>query len=135
MSRVKIRKALETAVNSITPPIATSWENVPFTPPAVGTPYQKVSLAFAEPRNTEFGPVYQERGYLQVALVYPGGKGSADVEARMALIRARFPRSTTLTADGQVVTIDRTPNVLPGFPDDEGRFVLTARIPFFAQTS
>lgn len=133
MSRTKIRKALESAVAAITPTVATAWENVPFTIPAATLPYQRVSVDFAEPRNTEFGPVYQERGYLQVALVYPAGKGTADVEARASILRAAFARGTTLTADGQVVTVSLTPNILPGFNDDEGRYVLTVRVPFFAQ--
>lgn len=135
MSRVKIRKALEVALAGITPSLATAWENVKFTKPAPTTPYQVVVVDFAEPRNTEFGPVFQERGYMQVALTYPAGTGPADAEARVALIRTRFPRGTTLTNDGQVVTVDLTPNVLPAFSDDEGRYVLTVRVPFFAQVS
>lgn len=134
MSRIKIRAALEAAIKAMTPTIPTAWENTAMKPP-VGSPYQKITLAFAEPRNTEFGPVFQERGYMQVALVYPGGMGSPDAEARVQMLRDRFPRGATLTADGQVVTINLTSNVLPGFNDDSGNYVLTVRIPFFAQVS
>lgn len=141
MSRIRIRKALETALGALSPAIATAWENVNFTPPSPPTgqttppPYQKVTLSFAEPRNTEFGPVYQEQGYMQVQLVYPAGTGSATAEARAAMIRSAFPRGATFTADGQTVMVNLTPNILPGFTADDGRYVLTVRVPFFAQVA
>lgn len=131
MSRAKIRAALEGAIKAM-PPLETAWENIAFKP-VTGTPYQRVTLSFAEPRNTEFGPVFQERGFMQVELVFPGGKGSADAEGRVQMLRNTFTRGATLTADGQVVTINLTPNVLPAFNDDAGNYVLTVRVPFFAQ--
>ena len=141
MSRAKIRKAFRAALAELTPPIATAHENEPFTPPPIPSgqtippPYQKVMFSFATPRNTEFGPVYQELGYVQVALVYGANAGTGDVETRAALIRSAFPRGRTLVADGQAVVVDLTPAVLPGFNGDDGRYVLTVRIPFFAQVA
>lgn len=132
MSRAKIRAALEGAIKAMTPTLDTAWENTAFKP-VTGTPYQRVTLSFAEPRNTEFGPVFQERGFMQVELVFPGGNGAAAAEGRVQMLRETFQRGTTLTTDSQVVTINLTANVLPAFNDDSGNYVLTVRVPFFAQ--
>ena len=44
MSLSIIRKALEQRLAALAPAIATAYENAPFVP-AVGTPYQRVSMA------------------------------------------------------------------------------------------
>lgn len=133
MSQVKIRAALESALKAMSPQFATAWENAPFTP-AVGVPFQKVTVAFAQPGNDETGPAFQERGYLQVQLAYPIGAGAGDAAGRAELIRATFPRGATLSKDGQALMITRTPQVLPGFNDGD-RYYLTVSVPFFAHVA
>lgn len=130
MSGVAIRSALEAALAAMSPALSTSWENHPFTP-VVGTAYQRVHLLFAEPQNPEIGRFTQERGFLQVQLVYPLGTGPAAAATRAELIRDTFYRGLALTASGVTTTIEKTPEIAPGrFEDD--RYVVTCRIRFFA---
>ena len=88
MSVLKIRAALETALAAMSPTLATAWENTAYTPTA-GTPYQRVSLLFAEPVNTEYGRSFQQGGLFVVALCWPQGAGVADLAVRIELLRAR----------------------------------------------
>jgi hypothetical protein len=131
MSLAKIRAALETAINAMSPALATAWENVSFTPTA-GTPYQRVSMNWHEPINAEYGRTAMQGGFLQVVLCYPGGAGPAAADARAQLLRSTFYRGASFTADSLTTTIARTPGTLPGFIDDDGRYALAVRIPFFA---
>ncbi|PHY18490.1 phage tail terminator-like protein [Caulobacter sp. BP25] len=131
MSSVSIREALETAVAAMTPPLATAWENAAFSPTA-DTPYQRVAMAFAKPLNSEYGRGFQERGYMRIDLVYPGGQGVSAVAARADLIRATFFRGATFTANGFATTIAGTPAILPGVNDDQGDYVVQLRVPFIA---
>jgi hypothetical protein len=109
----KIRAALETHLNAMSPAIATAWENTPFDPAkdvAPGQPYQEVNLLVARPDNRYMGCDRRiEQGILQVTLKYPIGKGSAPSEARANLIIAHFKRSTKLVSGGQWVQVIRTP--------------------------
>lgn len=130
MSRAKVRSALESALNGISPALATAWENAPFTP-ANGTPFQAVFLMAADPENIEVGPAYTERGYLQVNLNYPIGTGPAAAEARAELIRSTFTRGATFTASGVTVHVSQTPSIGPG-RTEEDRFFLPVRVPFRA---
>ena len=130
MSALAIRTALETALAAVSPAIAHAWENVPYIP-VVGTPYARVHVLFAEPGNPEMGRFTQERGFLQVQLVYPLGAGPAAAATRAQLIRASFYRGLALTASGVTTTLEKTPEIAPGrFEDD--RYVVTCRVRFFA---
>jgi len=133
MSIIAIRAALETALNGMTPQLATAWENTAFTP-AVGTPYQKVVLMLAEPDNSESGARYIEQGYMQVDLRYPLSKGTADAGARAVALRTTFKRGLTFTSGGINVVIERTPQIMPG-RNDEDRYVVQVCIRFTAQVS
>ena len=128
---VSIRAALETALNAMSPSLATSWENQNFTPPALSTPYQVVNVLFAKPDNTAFGQPYQELGFMQVKLMYPVGAGTAAVNARAELIRSTFTRGTSFTSGGITTMILSTPEIQPGNAED-GRFAVVVSIPFFA---
>ena len=70
MSVVNIRQALESAVDTMTPAMETSWENVAFEP-TLGIPYQAVYILFATPENNEYGSMHRELGFLQIDLYYP----------------------------------------------------------------
>jgi len=126
MSLASIRQALETALNAITPSLATAWENKAFTP-VTGTPYQAAYLLPAEPDNVEIGPGYTERGIFQVNLFYPKDKGAKDAAARAILIRDTFPFGASLTSGGVTVHIIATPEIGVARPDGD-RFMVPVRI-------
>lgn len=130
MSQALIRAALETAVAAIAPPLSTANENVPFTPVA-DVPYQEVFVLFATPDNPEIGPVFIERGMLQVNLQYPKGQGSGVAAARAKLLRDAFPFGSSLTNGGVTVNITKTPEIASGRATDD-RWMLPVKIPFTA---
>ena len=130
MSAVLVASALETALDNMSPPLATAWENAPFTP-TQGTPYQAVTVLLAQPANDEFGPVYREEGFFQIDLKYPLGAGKGDAITRAELIRTTFPRGASFTASGVTVNIERTPEIMPGRTEPD-RFVIPVRIRFYA---
>jgi len=131
MSQVKIRAALETALNAMSPALATAWENNAFEPPALTTPYQEVAILFAEPSNQEYGDNFIEQGFMQVKLNYPPQNGAATAQARGELLRTIFFRSASFTSSGVTVTIERTPEMSSGSIQN-GRWVLPVKIRFFA---
>lgn len=130
MSLTAIRAALETALDAMTPPLGSAWENTTFTPLG-GTPYQRVTLVMAAPDDGEIGGPHLEMGFLQVDLCYPQGAGAADAAARADLIKTCFRKGTALTALGLTVLIAATPRVLATALEGD-RFVLPVRIPFRA---
>jgi len=130
MSAVLVRSALEVAVAGMTPTLSTAYENAPFTP-AVGTPFQRITVLLAQPANDEFGPIYREEGFMQVDLKYPLDAGPAAAETRAELIRSTFARGTTFTASGTKVHITKTPEIMPGRVEED-RYVKPVRIPFHA---
>lgn len=130
MSALKVRAALESALNAMSPALATAWENVPFTP-TVGTPYQDVFIQFNEPENPVFDEGYRENGILQINLRYPKGTGSKDAATRAELIRSTFKRGYSFSASGVTVTINRTPEIGKA-AIVEDRFFLPVRIRFYA---
>lgn len=130
MSVVKIRAALETALNAMSPALSTAWENAAFTPVA-GTAYQQVNILFAAPDNMEFGSRHRELGYMQVRLMYPQAVGTSTVAARAELIRTTFYRGASFTNGGVTVIVEKTPEVGAGTIDGD-RFVIPVKIRFFA---
>ena len=130
MSAPAIRQALETALNALSPALATAWENVPYTP-VVGTPYQAVYLLRAEPDNIEIGSAYTERGIFQINLFYPLDTGPGAAEARAEVIRDAFPRGASFTASGVTTHIEKTPEIGPARIEDD-RYFLPVRIRFYA---
>lgn len=130
MSVVKIRAALETALNAMSPAVSTAWENMAFTPVA-GTAYQRVNLLLATPENIEFGRHHREVGYMQVTLMYPLQVGTATVAARAELLRTTFYRGASFTASGVTVVIDQTPEVSPGSVEGD-RYAVPVKVRFYA---
>ena len=133
MSRVAIRAALETALNAMSPALATAWENRPYTPEA-GTPYQRVNVLFARPVNSEISRAFEQDGFMQVTLLYPPDAGPGDAAARADLLTTTFYRGRSLTSGGVTVTILYTPETLPGFRDGD-RYAVPVRVPFHAEIS
>lgn len=131
MSIDKVRSALETALNAMTPALSTAWENGPFTP-INGTAYQRVNLLTAEPENPSIGnTLYREIGILQITLMYPKDTGSGGANARAELIRTTFKRGNSFTKDGVKVIVERTPEVSPGRVDGD-RWSVPVRVRWYA---
>lgn len=119
MSLRKVRAALEKRLGTLSPAIATAYENLGFAPTS-GTPYQKTFLMRGAPDNTIMGDkVFEEVGIFQVSLMYPQNVGAGDAEARAELIRTHFKRGQTLNEDGIRVHITRTPTIPQGRPDGD----------------
>ena len=129
MSTVSIRAALESALNAISPALATAFENANFKPPAESVPYQIVHVLFARPDNQEIGRAHQELGYLQVKLMYPIRTGSLAAMSRAELLRTTFYRGSTVTSGGVVVNIIETPEITPSGVEDN-RYGVIVKIRF-----
>jgi hypothetical protein len=129
VSIISIRAALEQAVDSIAPSIATAWENVEYKP-IDGVPYQRVYIIYADPNNQEFGSNYQELGMLSINLYYPNKTGANALEQRIELIRQKFARGATFSSGGIDVIINRTPAVGPSFSED-GRYLRNVSARFY----
>jgi hypothetical protein len=133
MSAIKIRAALETALNGITPAIATAWENSAFLSLASSVPYQQVNVLFAEPDDPTYGDTYHlEQGFMQVKLMYPLQAGSLAAMTRAELMRTTFYRGASFSNGGINVVISRTPSISPGNVDGD-RWAVIVKIRFTAQ--
>lgn len=130
MSVLKIRAALETALAAMSPALATAWENTTYTPTA-GTPYQRVTMTFAEPVNIEYGRSFQQGGLFVVTLCYPQGAGPTDAAGRVELLRSTFYRGAAFTADGLTTLVARTPLILAATLEGD-RYVVPVQVPFLA---
>lgn len=130
MSLFKIRAALETALNNMSPALATAWENTPFNPVS-GVPYQQVFIDPAEPYHQEFGQLYEQSGIFQINLRYPLQNGIAEAQTRGELVQGIFKRGLSFSSDGVTVTIQKTPAIGRGAVVDN-RWFLPIRIYFYA---
>lgn len=130
MSFLDVREALETQLDALLPALPTAWENLDFKPPST-LPYQEAFLLPAEPENAEFGPMFTERGLLQVTLCYALGAGPKAAADRAQLVRAQFRRGLSLVSNGTVVTIERTPEIGVAQIDD-ARYRVPVRVRWYA---
>lgn len=131
MSLDKVRTALEIALHTMTPAMATAWENQDFSP-TPGTPYQEAHLIPAFPDNSTMGDGhYRERGILQVSLKYPVNVGTATPMARAKLIRDTFFRGASFTSGGVTTRIGTTPVIGRGMVVND-RWVLPVSVSYFA---
>lgn len=130
MSEPAIRAALETRLGTMSPALATAYENQTYTPVA-GTPYQKINLMRAQPANPEAGTFQQAQGIFQVTLEYPQNVGPGVAEARAKAIADWFPRKLSLTVSGVIVTINRAAYIMAGFVDGD-RWAVPVRLFYVA---
>ena len=134
MSLILIRKALEKKLATLTPTIATAYENAPYTP-VTGTPYQRINLMPNTPDNSTMGTaIYFERGLFQVMLCYPAGTGPNAAETRAQLIRAHFKRATSMTESSVTVLVTDTPRVSTAMIDGD-RYCIPITVHWQAQIS
>jgi hypothetical protein len=133
MSTVKVKAALEMALDAMVPALATAWPNVAFTPPIdSSTPWQRADVLFAAPEDLEIGSTYhREQGVFLVTLSYPLQTGTGAAQTRAELLRGIFFRGATFTNAGVVVTIEQTPEIPAGFADGD-RWVVPVKVRFFA---
>ena len=118
MSTLLITEALETALNGMSPALATAWENIEFAP-VVGTPYQRVWFMPFVVKTPEVTKSHQVVSYFQIDLMYPELQGSGAVLARAELIKALFKKSSTFTNGGVTVTITEPPTIGSGSVDGD----------------
>lgn len=133
MSSIKVKAALEIALNAITPALATAWPNVAFKPPTdAAIPWQRADVLFAGPDDLEMGSTYhREQGVFLVSLFYPLQIGNNLALARAELLRSVFFRGASFTIEGVVVTIVQTPEIPAGSVEGD-RWVIPVRIRFYA---
>lgn len=130
MSLVKIKSALEVALESLSPSIDTAWENLDFNP-TPGSAFQEVFILFAQPENFEYGSSHRELGYMHVALNYPLSLGSTALLIRAELIRSTFYRGASFTNSGVTVIISNTPEITPSKIEGD-RYIAIIKVRFFA---
>lgn len=135
MSNLAIRRSLESALDGITPFLATVWENTGFKP-VNNVPYQMVNLLFATPKNPAIGGsgstvLTRQQGFLQVSLMYQLQVGTLEADTRAELIKTTFKRGTSFTNSGQVIVIKNTPEIMSGIRDKD-RWRIVLKIPFYA---
>ena len=106
---IEIQNAFSIKLNSITPTIATAYENVPFAPTR-NVPYQELSLLPSYNDNEYINDKqYISYGLVQITLKYPTTKGSKDILDRVKLYMNNFVRGDTLTNGGISIKIRSTP--------------------------
>lgn len=131
MSNSAIRKALEAKLATVLPAMPIAYENFNFAP-TDGVPYAISNILFARPVTTGYGNApYVQRGYMQVSLQYPTGKGAGQAEARGELLRSTFYRGLSLAANGVTTVIDETPEVTGGAIEGDS-YVVKVLIRFYA---
>lgn len=127
-----VRVALEQRLATVTPALATAFENVPFVPTA--SAYQQAFVLPATPGNLEIGPGYTEQGIFQVTLFFPKDVGAGPAVTQAELIRAAFPYGSSLVNAGITVNIVGTPEISPARPDGD-RFMVPVKVRWRAWVS
>lgn len=130
MSLPAIRTALETALDAMSPALATAWQNVPYAP-TNGTAYQRAFLLPAPPDNPERGTFTRDQGIFQISLAYPLDTGPGAAEARAELVRDTFYRGASFTSGGVTVNIERTPEIAQPIIEPD-RYVVPVRVRYYA---
>lgn len=119
MSSQLIQAALETRLATLTPALATAYENTVFTP-VTGVPYQRINMLVNRPVDHALTmDVTEERGIFQVSLFYPQGTGRGAAQARSELIKALFKPPLALINGAVKVELVKTVHVGGGMPDGD----------------
>jgi hypothetical protein len=120
MSNGNISAALEKKLAALGA-FATAHENVVYTP-VNGTPYQILNLLLNNPIDHAVTlDVTEQRGLLQISLMYPLGAGRGPAQARAQAIADHFKPAQDLIESGTKVEIRQTVKIGQGY-EDSGRW-------------
>lgn len=134
MTIAKIRAALEMRLGTVTPVMATAFENKTYLPVA-GVPYQRAYLLPNTPNDSQIGSqTHLERGIFQVTICYPMGSGSAACETRAQLVKDAFKRGTSMVEGGVTVIIMNAPSVSSAMIDGD-RFCIPISMRYQCQVT
>jgi hypothetical protein len=106
MAKSDIKIAIEKALDTVTPTLATVRENVSYQP-IVGTPYQRIWFMDLIPTSPEITKSHQLESYFQIDLLYKLENGTKDISTRAALIEAVFKKGLSFSHNGQIVNITK----------------------------
>lgn len=128
MSQALIRRAFESALqtwaNAQTPPIPIAFENVTFTPPALGGRYLRAFLLPAATGSDDLQGVHRRyEGVFQVSIVTPLNKGPGPAEALAAAIAALYSPETQMVVSGLRVYVITPMSPAAGIPEDDAYVV------------
>jgi hypothetical protein len=119
MSISAIQAALEKHLATLTPPLATAYENTAFAP-VTGTPYQRVHMLVNRPVDRSLSnDMKEERGIFQVSLFFPQGQGRGAAQQRAQAIQDLFAPVQFLTEGTTTVSIYDPPHIAGGSPDGD----------------
>ena len=111
-----IRGKLDARLALLAPALPTAWQDVQFTPPALGAPFQRTMLIPAPPFTpTLTEQVARDQGIYQIMLSFPAGNGSGAADRRASAIQAHFPAQLDL---GDRLRTRGKPTIAPPLPDD-----------------
>ena len=114
-----IQAALEQRLATLTPAMATAYENASFAP-VTGVAYQRITMLVNRPVDHAVTmDVTEERGIFQVSLFYPQGAGRGAAQARAELIKTLFKPPLTLSNGAVKVEINKTVHIGGGMPDGD----------------
>lgn len=117
----QIQAALENHLLAMAtiPAISTAFENRVFAP-VVGQPYQRVSHLLGRPTDHAITcDMVEDKGIMQVTLMYPLDKGRMAAVVRADALRQHFAPPLTLTFGGIKVQVSKTPYVAAGMQDGD----------------
>lgn len=110
MAIIEIKRAAERHLNNLTPSVPTAWEGVSFTPTEIL--YQRVQFNIRPPTDPVLGTgFHREQMTMQVFVVGPINKGTAEIINRAELIRNHFSKGLTMLEDGIRIHVLNTPQV------------------------
>lgn len=114
-----VQAALERRLMSLSPQLATAFENLAFEPIA-GQPYQRVHLLVNRPVDLGLAnDGKEERGIFQISLFYPLNVGRVEAQIRAAQLQGLFKPPQDLAEQGITVLIRDTPFAGSGVPDGD----------------
>lgn len=132
MSIVAIETALEERLQTLAnaPPIA--WEDVSYTP-ETGVAYLKVFHLHNTPRDKYLeGGSAELAGIFQVTVVHPAGSGKVAAKLLAERVAAVFAPVQELEAGNHTVSLNQTPAIATGMPDEGGWYEVPVSIPWRA---
>lgn len=119
MSLPLISAALEKKLDTLSPSLATAYENIAFKP-TPGTAYQRVNLLPNTPIDHALtADVVELRGLFQVTLCYPLGDGRGAAQLRAQAVSDHFAPVQWLTEGAIKVVIDSTARIATAFEDGD----------------